>query len=160
MRVATRSSGLVGAVLALASVCSGASITGTVKGPDGSPFRGAFVQAQNSQTRITVNVLSGSDGKYRVEKLPAGEYTLRVRAVGFKVDPRTGVSLTAEQTASVDFGLEAGVVRWNDLSYLQGKVLFPEGKGKQEFVTSVSAATGLKPAWPRCTATRMAGWIA
>src|SRR5262249_14159502 len=48
-----------------------ATITGTVTGPDGAPLRGAFVQARNAQTRITVSVLSDKDGKYRVENLPA-----------------------------------------------------------------------------------------
>ena len=30
-----------------------ATITGTVKSPDGTPFEGAFVQAQNAKTRMT-----------------------------------------------------------------------------------------------------------
>ena len=41
--------------------CSGAyaaSVTGTVKGPDGAAFRGAFVQAVNTKTKVTVSVLS------------------------------------------------------------------------------------------------------
>ena len=35
-----------------------ATITGTVAGPDGKPFRGAFVQAKNLKTKITTSVLS------------------------------------------------------------------------------------------------------
>ena len=65
---------LASAFAFLAPFACGATITGTVKGPDGAPFRGAFVQAQNTETRITVNVLSDPDGKYQVEKLPAGDY--------------------------------------------------------------------------------------
>ena len=149
---------LASAVGLAASCLTAATITGTVKGPDGAPFRGAFVQAQNSQTHITVNVLSGPDGKYRVEKLPAGEYTVRIRAVGFKADPQTGVKLTTDQNASMDIALQQGLVRWNDLSYLQGKVLFPDGKGKQELVTTCFGCHGFE--------TRMAsvhrdadGWV-
>ena len=62
----------LGAMLFVASLCYGATITGTVKGPDGNPFEGAFVQAQNAKTRITVSVLSGKDGRY-----PSGEATDR-----------------------------------------------------------------------------------
>ena len=47
---------------------------------------GFFVQAQNTKTKITVNVLSHKDGVYRVEDLPAGEYVLRIRAVGYQAD--------------------------------------------------------------------------
>src|ERR1700693_3213667 len=95
----------------VASLSYGGTITGTVKGPDGNPFEGAFVQAQNAKTRITVNVLSGKDGKYRVEKLPAGEYTLRIRAVGYQADPHGGTNLSADQNASLDFALQKGTVR-------------------------------------------------
>ena len=45
-------------IILLGSVCYGATITGTVKGVDGAPFQGAFVEAQNAKTKITVNVLS------------------------------------------------------------------------------------------------------
>ena len=64
-----------------------ATVTGTVKGPDGAPFEGAFVQAVNAKTKISVSVLSDKQGRYRVENLPAGEYQVRVRAVGFTTDP-------------------------------------------------------------------------
>src|ERR1700682_5636785 len=93
--------GLLSAVVFFASFAYGATIAGSVKGPDGAPFKGAFVQAQNAKTKITVNVLSQKDGGYRVEDLPAGEYVLRIRAVGYQADPRTGVTLTASQSASM-----------------------------------------------------------
>ena len=75
---------------------TGATVTGTVKGPDGAAFKGAFVQAQNTKTRITVNVLSDKDGRYHSTSLPAGEYNLRIRAVGYRSDPHNAVALTAE----------------------------------------------------------------
>jgi Carboxypeptidase regulatory-like domain len=98
-----RSLALLIAVICLAAHAQAAEITGTVKGPDGAPFKGAFVQAQNTKTKITVNVLSHKDGGYRVEDLPAGEYVLRIRAVGYQAEPRTGVALTASQSASMDW---------------------------------------------------------
>ena len=57
---------------------------GTVKGPDGAALRGAFVQARNAKTKITVSVLSDNQGRYRVENLPAGEYRLQIRAPGYQ----------------------------------------------------------------------------
>jgi hypothetical protein len=66
--------GLVSAVGLISSIAFGATITGKVTGPDGAPFRAAFVQARNAKTRVTVIVLSGNDGRYRVENLPAGDY--------------------------------------------------------------------------------------
>ena len=122
---------LMSAMIFLAAFAHGATITGTVKGPDGAPFKGAFVQAQNTKTKITVNVLSHKDGNYRVEDLPAGEYVLRIRAVGYQADPRTGVTLTASQSASMDWALKPGTVRWRDLSLYQGEKLIPNIRGKE-----------------------------
>ncbi len=105
-----------------------ATLTGTVKGPDGAPFEGAFVQAITGKT--TISVLSDKQGQYRVENLPAGEYQVRVRAVGFTVEPRSAVNLTAAQNMSFDFALQKGTVRWSDISLYQGRKLLPPGPGK------------------------------
>jgi outer membrane receptor for ferrienterochelin and colicins len=82
MRTRSRFFALVSLVLLLGSVCRAATITGTVKGTDGAPFPGAFVQAQNAKTKVLVSVLSDTQGRYRIENLPAGEYRVQIRAVG------------------------------------------------------------------------------
>ena len=106
-----------------------ATVTGSVKGPDGAAFEGAFVQARNTRTRITVSVLSDKEGRYRIEDLPAGGYSLRIRAVGYRSAPRSA-TLTAEQNASFDWPLEKAPVRWNQLSFYQGDNLLPNGPAK------------------------------
>ena len=123
-------SGLFAGILLAVGFAGAATVTGTVKGPDGMPFKGAFVEAQNSATKITVNVLSAPDGRYRIDNLPAGEYELRIRAIGYKADPQMGVKLTASQKASADFALQTGMVRWSDLSGYQGKQLLPGREGQ------------------------------
>ncbi|MBZ5659586.1 MAG: carboxypeptidase regulatory-like domain-containing protein [Acidobacteriia bacterium] len=122
--------GLFGLAAFFGPMCYGASITGTVKGPDGSAFQGAFVEAQNSKTRITTIVLSDSQGRYRVPDLVAGDYRVQIRAVGFHADPKVGITLTADQTASTDFSLEKAIVRWNEISQYQAAQLWPPAKGK------------------------------
>ena len=130
MRPQTKLLALIGAILFLGSVCYGATLAGTVKGPDGAPFEGAFVQAQNTKTRMTFTVLSDKQGRYRVEKLPAGEYQVQARASGFRSEARTGANLTADQDASFDFALQKAPVRWNELSIYQAKKLWPAAKAK------------------------------
>jgi hypothetical protein len=53
--------------LFFAPFCQGATITGTVKDPEGGPFKEAFIEAQNKNTKIWCIVLSNLDGHYRVE---------------------------------------------------------------------------------------------
>ena len=131
MRSASKLVAFLILVVVFSSLVRAATVTGNVKGPDNTPFEGAFVQAINAKTHISVSVLTDKQGRYRVENLPAGEYQVRIRAVGFTTDPRSAVNLTADQNISFDFALQKSTVRWSDLSLYQGKRLLPEGKGKE-----------------------------
>src|SRR5262249_12481544 len=106
MRLLLRALCCAGFVCCGASLSSAATITGSVKGMDGAPFKGAFVEARNQNSKITYIVLSGKDGKYRIDKLPSGEYQISIRAIGFQADPRAGVRLTSDQSSSADFSLQ------------------------------------------------------
>ena len=92
MRSQSKFVAILGLALYLAASCYGATVSGTVKGPDGAPVEGAFVQAQNTKTKISFFVLSDHQGHYRVEKLPAGEYRVQVKATGLRADPKSGVA--------------------------------------------------------------------
>lgn len=129
---------------ALAYGATGASISGVVRNATGAPFRGAFVHAQNVQTKISVHVLSDSEGRYRIPNLPPGEYQVRVTATGYKAAPRNSVKLAAGDSASLDFGLQPGAVRWADLSVYQGKALMPAGKGKDLLTGNCFACHGFQ----------------
>jgi virginiamycin B lyase len=121
---------LLGLVACTGFVGRSATISGTVKGVDGAPFQGAFVEAQNTQSKINTIVLSDSQGHYNIANLMPGEYRVQIKAVGFTATAKSGVNLTAEQKASFDFALQPGVVRWSDVSQVTGRTLFPAGKGK------------------------------
>lgn len=114
------------------------TITGSVKGPDGTPFRGAFIEAQNEKTLITVNVLSDAHGAYRIDNLAPGQYDLRIRAVGYTATSRTGIDLNRDGNMSIPVALKPGTVRWSDISIYQASKLFPEGKGKSVLLGSCS----------------------
>jgi virginiamycin B lyase len=144
MRAMTRLLLGVGSIIAAMSGADAATITGTVTGPDGKPFRGAFVQARNLKSKITVSVLSDNAGKYRVENLSAGEYRLQMRAIGFKAEPKSGITLAADESLTQDLALERGTVRWSDISMHQGKKLLPEGRGKDELFTHCMACHGFE----------------
>jgi virginiamycin B lyase len=132
MRVQSKFLALITLIILFGSACYAATITGKVNGPDGAPFEGAFVQAQNNKTRMTFMALSDHQGHYRVENIPAGEYRVQIKATGYKADAQSGVSLITDQNASFDFALQKSVVRWSDISIFQAKRLLPAGAGKDK----------------------------
>jgi virginiamycin B lyase len=144
MRSLSKSAALSIFVLALSSVAHSATISGTVKGPDGKPFKAAFVEAQDTDSRIATVVLSDKDGRYRIENLPGGEFRLSVRAVGYRIERRTGIQLAASQNATQDIALEKGTVRWTDLSIYQGTQLLPDGPGRAKLTTACFRCHGFQ----------------
>src|ERR1700746_272444 len=115
MRSISKLLAFVTLLILFSSTAFAATVTGTVKGPDGTAFQGAFVVATNAKTKISVSVLSDKQGRYRVENLPAGDYRVTIRAAGYTADAHSGVTLTADQNVSFDFPLKVGTVRWSDL---------------------------------------------
>ena len=67
------------------------TISGTVRNSTGAPFQGAFVRARNVKTKTTVNVLSDTQGRFRVQNLPPGDYEMSHEqdTLG-RLNPRTG----------------------------------------------------------------------
>ena len=111
------------------------TITGTVLGPDGEPYRGAFISAQNLKTKISTMVLSQKDGRYHIDNLPVGAYDVQAKATGYKSDPHTGLSVTAQQNPAAQLQLQKAAVLWSDLSIYQGEVLLPNLPGKRLLLT-------------------------
>jgi len=135
--------GVLGLLFAISSA-DAATITGTVKGPDGQAMRGVFVQARQSQMRMTVSVLTDNQGRYEVENLPAGDYRLSIRATGYKADAKSGIKLTAEQNLSQDFALATTPVKWTEISILQGIELLPNARGKDVLVEDCMSCHGFQ----------------
>jgi len=102
-----------------------ATITGNVTGPDGKPFMGAFVVAENAQNKMTMNVLSDAQGRYHIGNLPPATYNVKITAIGYKSDTHSNVQLAGEAKASFDFALAKTPVQWSDLTTYQGRQLLP-----------------------------------
>jgi len=120
----------------------GGMISGTVKGPDGSAFKGAFVRARNLKSKITIIVLSNRQGEYRIQNVTPGTYQVSATAVGYKSDVHTDVKVDGMQAVSLDFGLQKGTVQWSDLSIHQGQILLPDDPGKTVLFTRCESCHG------------------
>ncbi len=106
---------LFGIILLMTSVSFGqittATLVGIVTDPSGDAVPAATVLARNLDTGLTRTVVTGTDGSYRIEFLPVGNYSVEVTASsGFKKAFRGGIVLQVNDTAKIDVALEVGSV--------------------------------------------------
>ena len=97
------------ASLALAE--TGAALLGTVKDPQGQRVAGATLTLFSHSGGAGSTTTSDSNGAYRFEGLPEGDYLLRVSASGFALFVEEGIHLSAHTAADTrDVSLEIATV--------------------------------------------------
>lgn len=86
---------------------SASALTGRVTSQEEGSMEGVLVSAKRAGSTVTVTVVSDAQGKYSFpqNRLEAGEYSIRVRAVGFDLDDPGTVKVNAQSSASVDLKL-------------------------------------------------------
>jgi hypothetical protein len=101
--------GLLTALL-LSSVVGHAQSTviGTVVDPKGAVVKDATVVAKNVHTGIERTTTTSSDGLYRFDNLPPGDYDVRVDSAGFAPAKAENVKLQVGERRDVNFNLQVG----------------------------------------------------
>ncbi len=101
---------LAGAVQSAWSQEVTAAIVGTVVDSSGAPIKGAKVTA-NDVERGTVYLGETNDsGAYNINRIPVGNYELKVTAPGFQTSVHPAFTLVLNQTARVDVQMKVGQV--------------------------------------------------
>src|ERR1022692_3546087 len=64
------------------------ALTGQVSSSDEGPMEGVLVSAKRAGSTVTTTVASNHEGRFTFphRKLVPGEYSLRIRAVGYELD--------------------------------------------------------------------------
>ncbi|MEO7652675.1 MAG: carboxypeptidase-like regulatory domain-containing protein, partial [Bryobacteraceae bacterium] len=101
------------------------SIVGSVKDPSGLAVGGAEIRVVQPATGISRQALSsGERGDFSLPSLPPGEYSLTVKAQGFKSLEQKSLKLSASETLPVgDLVLEVGSVSETVTVTAQGAVV-------------------------------------
>jgi len=107
-------------VLVLLAVLGGAAraqglgvITGTVTDSSGAAVPGARVTAAETGTTFKRSIPADETGHYTIPSLRPTEYTLSVEAANFQKFVQSGITLLADQTATVNVRLQLGSVSEN-----------------------------------------------
>jgi hypothetical protein len=87
-----------------------ASISGTVTDPSGAPVAGARVVVTSVERNTPQETQTNEAGRYIVQFLLPGQYTISVEREGFKKGVREGIRLSSADRAGIDIGLEVGGV--------------------------------------------------
>ena len=84
------------------------TIVGTVTDASGGAIPEATVQVTNIGTNVSTEVTTNMSGNFRVPYLLSGQYTVKVKMVGFKDYVRTGLELRIADTLELKIPLEVG----------------------------------------------------
>jgi len=86
------------------------SIRGLVLDPQSNPVVGATVTATNTDTNVSIQVITNETGYYEANLLVAGNYEMSAESTGFKKTIRSGIVLPVGTRAEIDLQLELGQV--------------------------------------------------
>jgi virginiamycin B lyase len=97
---------LIGSGGTLSAQTAAPALSGKVTAETGA-LEGVLVSAKKSGSSITITVVSDKDGHYGfpAAKLEPGQYSLRIRAVGYDLDNTNPVSVVADKTTTADLTL-------------------------------------------------------
>ena len=81
------------------------SIIGHVTDATGASVPGARITVTNTETAVSVNTITGSEGTYSVPGLLSGTYEVTVEKPGLQTYQAKGIALLSSQTARIDAAL-------------------------------------------------------
>src|SRR5216684_3877010 len=102
---------LAGALLLSAIPAYGQGLgefVGTVTDPSGGAVPAAKVTVTEAGTGFTRSTTTGAEGYYAIPSLRPAVYNLFVEMPGFRAFKQTGITLKADQTATLNVKLELG----------------------------------------------------
>src|SRR5215212_4288065 len=109
----------------LIAYAAGGRIEGKITDPKGAAIPNAAVTVTNQVTKQEFTATTDAQGRYKVEGLPAGIYTVRAAVKGFNEGRRDEVKVEDDSAATIDVRLEIAPV--------EAQVKVPTGqKGNQD----------------------------
>jgi virginiamycin B lyase len=141
MRGRQRWLGAAVAVLAAASMSSGAhaqaALTGLVSSSEEGAMEGVLVSAKKEGSTITTTVVTDERGRYSfpAARMEAGKYTISIRAIGYKLDGPKTVDVPAGNTGTADLKLGKVKSLVSQLSNAEWLLSLPGADKQKGFLT-------------------------
>ncbi len=97
----------VGLEIAKAQNSSNSSLRGRVTSQEEGAMEGVLVSAKREGSTITITVVSDAQGQYAFprNRIEPGQYSIRIRAVGYEMDTPGAVDIADQKTTELDLKL-------------------------------------------------------
>jgi hypothetical protein len=95
------------ATIGLIAQTPSAALTGIVRSQEDGTMEGVLVTAKRADSTIAVTVVSDASGRYTFprERLDAGTYSIRIRAIGYDLDGPFSASVSSQRATEADLRL-------------------------------------------------------
>ena len=93
--------------IALAPGPTDIALTGVVSSPEEGAMEGVLVSARKTGSTQTITIVSDQQGRYRfpAARIEPGQYSLKIRAIGYDLERDTTVSTVPDKTTVADLKL-------------------------------------------------------
>jgi streptogramin lyase len=128
------------AIALLGQTQSPGTLSGQVTSAAEGPMEGVLVSAKKANSTITVTVVTDNQGRYRfpAAKLDPGQYSLRIRAVGYELEAPRTIDVVQGRPAKEDLRLISAHDLAAQLSNSEWLMSFP---GADQEKSSIRACT-------------------
>jgi virginiamycin B lyase len=120
------------------------ALTGRVTSFQEGAMEGVLISAQRRGSPISVTVVTNEAGRYSfpASRLPAGDYSLRIRAVGYELDNPTAVDVASQGTVTADLKLRPAADIASQLTSTEWLLSMPGGpEQKRPLIECMSCHT-------------------
>src|SRR5215510_13981226 len=128
------------AIVLIGQTPSADTLSGQVTSAAEGPMEGVLVSAKKANSTITVTVVTDNEGRYRfpASKLAPGQYSLRIRAVGYELEAPHTIDVVQGKPAKEDLRLISAHDLAAQLSNSEWLMSFP---GTDQEKSSIRACT-------------------
>ena len=132
--------------LARAANSSGVALSGQVSSEKEAAMEGVVVGAKKDGSTITVDVVTDASGRFSFpsSKLGPGQYSLKIRAVGYEMDGPKSVEVAAGTTATADIKLRAAKNLAAQLNNAEWLMSMPGTDAQKKFLLDCTGCHSLE----------------
>jgi streptogramin lyase len=130
-----------------AQISSSSALAGRVSSQEQSAMEGVLVSAKRAGSTMTITVVSDAQGRYSfpASRLEPGQYSVRIRAVGYELENPGPVEVAAQKSTALDLKLRKTQDLSRQLSNGEWLMSMTGTKQQKEYLIGCTTCHTLQP---------------